>query len=331
MLEFYLHSNEVGFNLISIRKIYYSFIILPLFTCLTFAQTDISELKTERILGGHYFTLSTTLRSPFILTHATTSIGVGGITDLKYPFIEISDNDFSYLQGDLLNALLAFEYQHSAKNWLALYLRFDLTSRLGTDFATLVKEGVNYATTFNIGWMIKILRLESLALSATVEVNNGDYSVISLDQFTEDIANGNPNPSLIVTNNALYGVAGLKASYGINYFLGFSGEADIGYGEPIQKGQDNEVYVIVGAEADMNFYRLIKVPISLIVGYLYSSYPRNNSEVFFDSNIFYGQLNHIGRADFILSVKLSLSRELSQVDQSTIWPMTLAFNMRYLF
>ncbi len=326
-----MHSNEVGFYLMSVRKIYYSVFILPLLASLIFAQTDISELKSERILGDHYFTLSTTLRSPFMLTHATTSIGVGGITDLKYPRIKISDNEFTYLQGDLFNALLAFEYQHAAKEWLALFLRFDLSSRMGSDFATLVEEGINYSTTFNIGWMIKVLRSKRLALSATVEVNNGDYSIISLDQFTEDIIAGNSDPSLIVTNNALYGIAGLKASYGINYFLGFSGEADLGYGEPIQKGQDNEVYVIVGAEADMNFNRLIKVPISLIMGYLYSSYPRNNSEVFFDSNIFYGQLNYIGRADFILSLELALSRELSKVDQSTIWPMTLVFNMRYLF
>ncbi len=309
---------------------YLLFILLGFSTLIT-AQQDLDELTKQRDLGDHYFTLSNILRSPFVFTQINTSIGMGGITDLKYPIIVIDETDYKYLQGDLAIVLLSFEYQYAVKDWLAVFLGFEISSRLGSDFPTLFKEGINYATTFNIGWMIKIIRFEKFALSGSIKVNNGSYSIISIENFAEDIQNGNENPSLILDRYSTVGIAGLSASYGMNYFLGFSGEFNLGIGESIEREQKNKVFVNVGVEGDMNFTRLIDIPISCNLGYLYSSSPVTKSALYFDRNIFFGQLNYIDRTDFIISLNLSMSREISQGTQNLTWPKTLTFNMRYLF
>jgi hypothetical protein len=126
------------------------------------------EIKEIRILGGHYFTPSNSIKPPFILTHVRMSLGIGGINDLKYPLLDLGDKEFLYLQGDVFAALLSFEYQHAIKDWLAVYVRFGLIGRLGSDFGTLLRQGVNYATTFKIGWMYKYYELKSLLYLQTL-------------------------------------------------------------------------------------------------------------------------------------------------------------------
>jgi hypothetical protein len=259
------------------------------------------------------------------------SLGIGGISEIKYPLIGLGDKEFIYLQGDVFAALLFFEYQHAVKDWLAVYIRFGLIGRLGSDFGTLIKQGINYATTFDIGWMIRVYRHDKFILSANFELTNGNYSFISLQSFINELISGVPNPSIISSNNSLYGLVGIKAAYGLTQFLGVNVVADLGYGETIQRDLENKWFTILGFNADMNFSETFKTPFSLSLGYLYSSYPKNNEEVIFSNNVFLAQLNYIGRTNFILSLDIAFSRELASSDESTIWLNTSMFSMRYLF
>jgi hypothetical protein len=68
----------------------------------------------------------------------------------------------------------------------------------------------------------------------------------------------------------------------------------------------------------MNFAGIIKTSLSLSVGYLYSTYPKNNNDVLFNSNIFIAQLSYIGRTNFILSLNISISKELAGKNESTL-------------
>ena len=168
-------------------------------------------------------------------------------------------------------------------------------------------------------------------MSAAMEVTNGNYSIINIKQFIDDIVSSVPDASLIRSNNSLYGQAGIKAAYGINKFIGLNGIFDLGYGETIQRDTENEVFRITGINADMNFYSLIKTPVSVSLGYLHSSYPRGENEAVFKSNIFMAQINYIGRTDFIMSFDFVVSRELTQSVNDIIWLKSIMFSMRYLF
>lgn len=298
---------------------------------LIFAQQESNEITKQRTLRDHYFTISNITSSPFVLTSLTTSLGIGGISDLKYP-IPIGDNfEEKYLQGDLTIALFSFQYQHAVKDWLAVYFGSDINTRLGSDHVTLLKEGLNLSSSFKIGWLIKILRYNDFALSGRIQVNNGAYSIVNIEDYLEEIKSGNENASLIIDKYSTSGIANFNAAYGINYFIGLNGEIGFGYGESIQEEQSSEFFMNASIELDMNFTQLINVPISIILGYNFSSYPANSSMLYFDDGIFLGQLSYIGRADFILSLDLKLGRESYGADDEIIWPTALEFSMRYLF
>jgi len=320
---------------IVIRLFGFFLTIFLIFSSALLAQDDeleiFEEIKTTRTLGGHYFTPSNIIKQPFILTHVRMSLGIGGISEIRYPLIVVGDEPYLYLQGDILSALLSFEYQHAVKEWLAVYVRFGLIGRLGSDYGTLLIEGVNYATTFDIGWMIQTYRNEKFVLSTTVGVTDGNYSLINLQNFIDDVIHHVPNASIITSNNSLYALLGIKAAYGLTKFLGFNILVDLGYGETIQRALENKWFTNFGINADMNFSGMIETPLSLAAGYLFSTYPKNNDDVLFNSNVFFAQLSYIGRTNFILSLDLSTSKEIAGTNMKTLWLNTAQFSMRYLF
>jgi len=140
-----------------------------------------------------------------------------------------------------------------------------------------------------------------------------------------------PKASIFTKNNSLYGFAGIRAAYGFTRFIGVNLTTDLGYGETIQRELDNKWFTILGINADLNFTELIDTPVSLAFGYIYNSYPQNNNMQIFNSNLMNMQLSYIGRTNFVMSLDLSLSRELAGVDRHDIWLQTTMFSMRYLF
>jgi len=289
-----------------------------------------NDIEKNRTLGNHFFTPHNLIRSPYIITYLRTSLGLGQISSIKTPFFMIGNNQYKYSQGEVLAAILSLEYQHAVKDWLAVSIQFNLVGRLGDKLNTLLAYGVNYATSFNIGWMIKLVRTERFYLSPTFELNNGNYSIISIRQLVEDIINRTQGPSLFSSNNILNGTAGLRAAYGFTNFIGIEALSNLGYGETIQKNKDNTWFYILGLNVDMNFIKIFHVPISMSTGFLHSSYPKGTNDVIFESNVGVFQISYIGRSDIVLSLDLQSSREIT-INDSTIWLNSLVFTMRYLF
>jgi hypothetical protein len=288
------------------------------------------EIREARTLGEHYFTPVQAVKSPFILTYIRTSLGVGRISNIRYPLLDVGNEQYLLLQGDLYAAQLSFEYQHAVKSWLAVYMEFGLLGRLGSNFAALMSEGVNYATSFNIGWMMEIMRREKFSLSASFGVTNGDHSFISIQNFVLEIINQTPDASLVKSNNPLFGTVGIRAAYGVNELLGLNFLSDLGYGEPIQRELGNKVFTVTGINADLNFSSMVKTPVSLSLGYTYSNYPRGNNDITYNSNIAFIQLNYIGRTNFIMGLEFKMSDETVYREKNSYWLNTLLLSMRYL-
>ena len=290
-----------------------------------------NSLEKDRILGEHFFTTSNLIKSPYIITYLRTTLGIGQIKSINTPLFVIGENQYKYSQGEVLAALLSLEYQHAVKEWLAVSLQFNLVGRLGSKINTLLAYGINYATSFNFSWTIKAIQSERFYLSTAFELNNGNYSIVSVSKLVEDIVNQTQGPSLFSSNNILNGTAGLRAAYGFTHFIGLEALANLGYGETVQKSLDNTWFYTLGLNVDMNFTKIFKVPMSISIGYSHSSYPKGNNDIIFENNVGVVQISYIGRSDIVLSMDLSSSREIYTNDGSTIWLNTLAFTMRYLF
>jgi len=289
------------------------------------------NIKQDRTLGGHFFTPHNLIKSPYIITDIRTSLGLGQITSINTPFFAIGNNPYKFSQGEVLAAFLSLEYQHAVKKWLAVSMQFDLVGRLGSKLNTLLVYGVNYATSFNFSWIIKAVQTERFCLSPTFELNNGNYSIISIRQLVEDILTQGSEPTLFSSTNILNGTVGLRAAYGFTSFIGLEAFTDLGYGETVQKSLDNTWFYVLGLNVDMNFTNIFQVPMSVSVGYLHSSYPKGNDDIIYKNNIGVAQISYIGRSDIVISLDLQSSREIYTEDGSTIWLNLLAFTMRYLF
>ena len=292
---------------------------------------DSLNLAKDRTLGDHFFTPHNLIKSPYILTDLRTSLGLGQISSINTPLFTVGDNQFKYSQGEVLAAILSLEYQHAVKKWLAVSLQFNLVGRLGSKLNTLLAYGINYASSFNIGWIIKAVQTERFYLSSTFELNNGDYSIISIHQLVEEIVNENSEPSLFSSNNILNGTVGVRAAYGFTRFIGLECLANFGYGETIQKSLDNTWFYILGLNVDMNFTNIFQVPMSISIGYMHSSYPKGNNDILYENNVGVAQISYIGRSDIVLSLDIYSSREIYSTDGSTLWLNSLTFTMRYLF
>ena len=293
--------------------------------------TNNYNIAKDRTVGEHFFTPHDLIKSPYIITHLGTSLGLGQIRSINTLFFVVGENQYKYSQGEVLAAFLSLEYQHAVKEWLAVSMQFNLVGRLGSKLNTLLAYGINYATSFNIGWTIKAIRGKRFYLSTAFELNNGNYSTISVRQLVEDVINKTSEPTLFSSNNILNGTVGLRAAYGFTHFIGLEALANLGYGETVQKSLDNTWFYILGLNVDMNFTKIFQVPMSISVGYLHSSYPKGNNDIIYQNNIGVAQISYIGRSDIVLSLDLQSSREIYTGDGSTIWLNSLAFTMRYLF
>ncbi len=74
-------------------------------------------------VGSHSFTETVDVPSPFVRSFIRNRIGAGMAFDFEIPPIEIGGEPIAGLKGDLLFAILDFEYQYAIKDWIAIRAR----------------------------------------------------------------------------------------------------------------------------------------------------------------------------------------------------------------
>ena len=116
--------------------------------------------RLRPLLGGHRFIPNSFTRDPFSRTYVRNSLGIGQALDVEFvPQLDIGGGDtIPGLSGDLLFAVLDFEYQHAVKDWLAVWGKINMIGRLGTDVGAILAQGATVLTGFELGWLIKLLQ-----------------------------------------------------------------------------------------------------------------------------------------------------------------------------
>ncbi len=92
-----------------------------------FAQDNKQKLDINKItlpvLNNHKFIVNQNVRSPFIKTYFSNSLGFGKALDLKVPILQIDGEYVFALRGTLYFINLNFEYQYAVNNWLAVWAK----------------------------------------------------------------------------------------------------------------------------------------------------------------------------------------------------------------
>ncbi len=95
------------------------------------------------VLGETRFMSNAFLPAPFITTNLRSSLGLGQARNVHTPILVIDSVEVIGLEGDLLYALLDAKYQYAVQDWVAVWGRFLVNSRLGNELQSVLAQGVS--------------------------------------------------------------------------------------------------------------------------------------------------------------------------------------------
>ncbi len=266
-------------------------IILLVITGMNITAQD--ETPKKITIGDHIFTPISYSPLPSTNTYINTVAGFGQTINLFHSITINEDLGVIGLDGEVTFVDMYFSYQQRIRDWLAAYIQVGMSARLGTEIQSILVQGFNSITNFEIGWHFKILEGDKYAFSATAELQNSAGSFINVLGFVKEIINDDPDPKIKESVPVLTVGSGLRFAYGFNEFIGMSAMTELDYGETYLRGENGLAFT-AGAGLDLDFYPKYSVPVGLIVHYNITSQPEF---VIVD-----------GKSAHILKVKLAYTR-----------------------
>jgi hypothetical protein len=282
-----------------------SAICFILFASGLIGQNGEDNLATKREhLNGHTFQQLSYFRTSFTSTHLNANIGFGTTPALKIATITIDTLKVFEFEGQVVFVDVTVRYQQRFTPWLAMYLQGNMAGRLGSDLSTILADGVNTLTGFELGWLIRFYQSKKLNLSANVHVVNASASFMNISKYFEDLINGAPNPSVTQTVPAMAVDVGITGGWAISPTWGLQFFGDIAYGESLER-EATQAYYNAGIEGEIDFNPKYRVPIGLALGYVATNNPESVSANSGFSNIFMGKIGYSGSKEFELGLQFS--------------------------
>jgi hypothetical protein len=240
---------------------------------------------------------------------------VSNTNGIAIPLPDFLPDTLKGLTGELVYVNLSFAYQQRIKDWIAFYALVDINVRSGTEFGTIVSEGINTLQGGKTGVIFKLLEKPRHLLSGSFEISNYDATIIDIGQFVRDIIENNPDPS--ITRDAPALSVGLAAQYAfaITRVIGLTANTRLLYGENIVRG-DDAFRMEAAVAVDFNFVSK-GVPVGAVIGYQLSSAP----EIVYVEDKFARtlafKLAYTGAPNFLVGIELnSTSIPLSSTDKN---------------
>jgi len=298
------------------KKIFYLIVILLIYSNTVQTQSDspISEKKVPT-LGGHTFPSSSHFGNSFITTHLKADLGFGLTSTLKIPGMIIDDYEIFSFEGQILFFNTAVQYQQRFTPWLALYLSFGMSGRVGTDISTIMADGVNTLSGGDIGWLIRITRSEKFNLSGTIRVQNLTGNFINITDYFKDIINNVLDPSVTKKVPAMLVGVGIRGAYAFNPTFGLQFQGDFDYGEAFERSK-TKGYFSAGLMGDVDFLPKHNTAVGLALGYAITSAPEIVMSDGGMSHLITGKIGYTGSDDFELGVQYTYYNvNLKSVDE----------------
>ena len=202
--------------------------LVPLALCLP--HSALAQDVSRPALAGHVFVSTDLVPDAFVRGYVSNSLGYSQTAEFNYPALVVGGDTLLALNGSLAYALLGMEYQHAIRNWIAVRVGVGMRSRLGTQLSSLVSEGVSVTSGLEFGWLVRLRETERTMLSGYAGVTKQTLTLIDVGQFTEDVIDGDPDPSLIDDVPSVRSVAALRFAWAASRPLGLTLLAQGSYG-----------------------------------------------------------------------------------------------------
>lgn len=292
------------------------------------AQTA-DQIRIPR-LAGHTFVPNPFAPDPFVKTYVRNSVGIGKVADLVTPIYVIDGETVVGLQGDLINAILEFEYQQAIQDWVAFRARVHVVGRLGTGVQSLLAQGITANTGFEFGWLFKLAQSRRTMLSGTLNLWNTSTTLVNVLDWVEGIVAGVQVP-LTRTVPATRGGGGLRFAWAVSDLVGVNLLTEVGYGESANSTNDDKWFYRLAATADFDLKTKTSVPLGFAVGYRLDSFPDGGEVVSSDISEFLLRTAYTGSTDFRISLDMTWAQlPVTTLDQ-TLKVVSTSINLRYYF
>ena len=281
-------------------------------------------------LSGHQFTTNTLTDDPFINTYIRNSLGMGKSLDLFVPIAEIGGDQVIGLKGDLLKAILEFEYQQAVKDWVAFQANVRIMGRLGTGARSLLATGVTASSGFEFGWIFKLAEGEKTALSASLNLWNSSVTVVDFLGFVDGVVNP-PLQPLVQTIPTTRGGGGLSYAWAASDLVGFMFKGETGVGESVDRSNTDEWFFNFAVATDFDLKTRTSLPLGLALGYKFDTFPEAGEELAELKHDLVFRISYTGTTDFLLSLDFMYGWfKLKDKSESTKFSSALV-NLRYYF
>ena len=295
------------------------------------APAALAQEGPRPALDGHTFVSTDIVPDAFVRTYVRNSLGYTMTSEFDYPAIVVGGDTLLALDGSLAYALLGMEYQHAIRDWIAVRVGLGMRTRLGTQMSSLVSEGVNVTTGIELGWLVRIRETSRTSLAGSLDVSRQTLTLIDLRQFTEDVIDGNPDPSLIDNVPTVRSTAGLRFAWAISQTFGVTVLAEGSYGESPRRDEADSWENGFGASVDLDGGAAWGVPIGLVLAYRQTSLPVLTTSDNGSVRQTLLRIAYTGKSDFLIALDVTgvLDRENREAD--SVWAGGAAFSLRYYF
>jgi len=281
-------------------------------------------------LARHTFTPNTLVPDPFIKTFIRNSVGIGSAVDIEIPVAVIDGDTIVGLEGDVMFAMLDFEYQGAVRDWLAARGRFKVLGRLGTNLGALLASGITASTGFEIGWLARLFQSDRTLLSADLYLSSNDFTFVNIADFVEDVIAGQP-AGLVRSTPSVRGGGGMRFAWGISPLFGLTAAAETGYGESVERGSEDDWYFELGATLDFDLLAVSRVPLGIVLGYEHNTFPESGDDISDDIDHGLVRVAYTGRSDFIVALDIAVERFNSKQLNQRLNFRSIGINLRYYF
>jgi len=241
---------------------------------------------------------------PFINTAAKVSLGYGQSSDIETPILEIGGETILGLEGELMFAMLVFEYKYAVQDWLAVWMEMRAAARLGNELQTVLAQGVNAYTGFKLGWLFRLKQTDRHLLSTSLMVSNGSTTLIDILGYVEDIIEGTGDASIVRSVPTLGTTGDLRYVYAANDYINLQLQGSAAYAESIERDKGNEWYYSFIGAIGFDFMPKVHVPLGTVLGFKYNTIPEGGEDITGDTQSFLLNLSYVGRPDFGLGLDI---------------------------
>ena len=249
-------------------KIFVTTFIITLFFVNENSIAQISDTTYLPSLGDHIFTSITGVDDPFINTKFTLSFGSASFIETEIPITFGDLNKTINFKPDIFYAQGGIEFQYLIKHWAALHIKANGFASLGNNAITLASQGVDAATNFGIGWLLKIVEGDNFLLSTGIDLNTASLTFVDLNTRLDSASSTDTlsNSQLISNFQSLTTNAELRFAYKISRVFGLITKLSAGLGEVYAANSESKFKWNTGLLLSIDLRNWIEIPFGVAIG-----------------------------------------------------------------